>query len=168
MPAGRWIAVTAMAGALLAASVTSAAGTVPAKGKVPKDACALLSNEQVASLVPEVESAPTDKTKVSVGCHWQSSGLSLATVNVTVTKLPGTPVAQIKLSLKTDVKDNHGTILKGVGDFAVQQSVIPPNTEIKALKHKLLVDVEFSGDHPVTSSDEAQTLVLAKAVLKKI
>ena len=167
----RRVAITGLTIMLLMTSASIAAASVPAKQHaVPKDACALVNDEQVDALVPSATSAPTPQAPNGVGCHWDdgSDAPTLNTLTVSVLKIPGVPVAQLKLSMQVDAKDNHGEVVKGVGTFATQRSVIPPNTEVDVLVKPLLLTVEFSGSGPVTDDQKAATLAIAKAVAKQL
>jgi hypothetical protein len=157
---------------LVIASMSTAFATVPAKKhKLPKDPCALVTDEQIAALVIDAKAEPLDPTPLEVGCSWRDGKdvpTSLASFNVNVTKFTGVPIDQIKLSFNAEAHDKGSKIIKGMGGIAFQESVIPPNSEVQVLLGKILLDVEFSGDGPVTADQVAQTLAIAKAVAKKI
>jgi hypothetical protein len=168
----RWAAIAALTMTALVGSAPLASAAVPAKQHtLPKDVCALVTDEQVAALVPSATSDPTASTKANAGCRWDDGRevpTSLNSLNVTVVKLSGVPTAQVKLSMKGDALDNDGEIIKGLGSFATQQSVIPPNTEVGVWIPPLLVTVEFSGGAPVTNDEKAKTLDIARAVVNKL
>jgi hypothetical protein len=157
---------------LVVASTSAAFASVPAKKhKLPKDPCALVSDEQIATLVIDAASESLDSTPQEVGCSWRDGKdvpTSLASFNVNITKFVGIPMSQIKLSMNAEAHDDGVTIIKGLGAIAFQRSVIPPNSEVQVLIGRLLLDVEFSGGAPVTDDQVAQTLAIAKAVAKKI
>ena len=156
---------------LLAGTVSIASAAVPTKQhKVPKDACALVTDAEVATLVPSANpgdpTAATEGPAASASCYWDTDG-SITTLTVKVSKIPA-PLPQIKFALKAEAHDPGSTPIKGLGSVAFQKSAIPPNSEVTALIGKLLLNVEFSGSAPATDAEKAATLVLAKSVAKKV
>jgi hypothetical protein len=165
-------ALTLLVGGVLALTAVAAGASVPVKThSVPKDACALLTPEQVATLVASATAKPTQVTKATAGCAWSDEEATtldaLDSLNVQISKLP-VSAAELKFSLAAEAKDPDHHVVKHLGDFAAQSNVIPANSEVKVLLGNLLVDVEFSGGQPVTDAENRAVLALARAVSKKV
>lgn len=158
---------------LVGASASTATAAVAAKKhKLPKNVCALLSNSQVATLVPNATGSSSPQPSPNEReCSWRDESpdaTSLNSLNVTVTKLP-IPTAEAKAALKAEAKREAGAyVIKGLGTFAYQHSAIPPNTEVKLLYGKFLLDVEFSGSGPVTGDEKTKTIEITRTMFAKI
>ena len=157
------VAVVAIALGSVLVGGTSALAAVPNKAhKLPEDACALLTDAQVATVVPSAAAKPEPGTATQVSCFWSAGAASLA---VSVYKVKSTAAA--KAALRTSAKKRGVKPLKGVGDFAYQ-------SDTKYLSHVAVVvgtlqlSIDFSPGHPPTSSDNANALSIAKTVAKHV
>ncbi len=111
-----------------------------------------MTDAQVTSLIPTPQPGePDTDLRNGVGCNWKvQDNLDMqnqGTLHVTVEKIPGSQ-SFAKLALKTEAKDANAPRIKGLGSFAYQASLIPADTEVKALVHGLLLDLEYGNLRP--------------------
>lgn len=154
-----------------AAASTSAPGAAspastakPATGaKVPADACALLTIDEVRKVSATAGEGkkmtpPAGPGQSLVSCRWEwPEGIS--TLDVTVMTLPAGVTADfVKISFQAEVKSG-GREVSGIGDYAISTSVIAADTEVKALVKGLLLIVDLNG----LGAREKQELVIAVA-----
>ena len=111
------VAITAMLTATLVvgAGAPAASAAVPVKAqKLPKDACALLTDAQVATVVPSgtPQAQPSSATQVS--CFWQAGTGATQSLALGVDKLT-IPAAKAKAQLKAAAKKEGAKLARGVG-----------------------------------------------------
>ena len=159
------VAVTAMLTATLLVGAGAASAAVPVKAqKLPKDACALLTDAQVATVVPSgtPQAQPSSATQVS--CFWPAG--TTQSLALTVDKLT-IPAAKAKSQLKAAAKTEGVKPTRGVGNFAYQSSPSPPFSQVVVLVGTLVFTLNYSAGAPVTPAQNASLLAIAKALAKK-
>jgi hypothetical protein len=146
------------------------AGAPPSTGgggaaKLPADVCALLTLQEVQTVVTSPEKGKDVKqtNPSSVLCHWGSSGSDLTTVNVTVSTLPAGQLQQIRVAMQAEGKAPNGAEVAGLGDYAVFESAIEIVGEVKAIVKGLLLIVELNGPNGRAQKDKVITLAKAAA-----
>jgi len=163
------VAITAMLTATLVvgAGAPAASAAVPVKAqKLPQDACALLTDAQVATVVPSgtPQAQPSSATQVS--CFWQAGTGATQSLALTVDKLT-IPAAKAKAQLKAAAKTEGVKPTRGVGNFAYQSSPSPPFSQVVVLVGTLVFTLNYSAGAPVTPAQNASLLAIAKALAKK-
>ena len=156
-------------GATAAASPTTASKP-SGQGKVPADACALLTADEVHTLLPTAGAGKkTNATggpgQTVVGCQWALE-TAVGTIDVKVSTLPsGTTPDIIKSSYRAEATDS-GRVVDGIGDFAIVTSAISADTEVKVLAGGLLLDIELQ---QLGAKDKQDAVIaLAKAALGRL
>lgn len=156
--------------AVTKASASAPAATQPAvtqkpatTSKVPADACALLTLDQVHQLAPTAGAGAVSPQQGApgqsiAGCHWawpEGNG----SLDLTVSTLPaGAPEDVVKSSLQISAKKD-GSELSGIGDFAIVTSVVKIAVEVQALVHGLLLTINLN----VTGARDQQDKLIALA-----
>ena len=134
-----------------------------AKPKLPKDACALVSDDDVAALVEGTTPVPTKSAK-GVRCNWSATN-GTAGLTVTIVKNRGV-TEQI---LKSTAEAEGGSTVGKLGTFATQHSVNEQNTQVQVLFRNLVIQVSFdTSERDVTTAEEAATLDVARTVVKEL
>lgn len=156
------------ANASTSASPTSGGGSA-STAKLPADACALLTADDVHKLAPTAgEGKNTSKASAGslpgVSCRWEwAEGIS--SLDVTVSSLPAGSAGTFKTSLQAEVK-SPGRELSGMGDFAIVKSSIAADVTVRVLIKGLLVDVDLNG---LGARDKMELVVaLAKAAIARL
>jgi len=139
--------------------------------KLPSDACALLTLQEVQTVAPSATKGEgkTEKNGAisSVNCYWAPTGSDLNSVNVTVTTLPASR-DQVKLSLQVEARDQkeNGAEVAGLGDFAVFVSSINADAEVKGIVKGLFLSVDLNGIG--ARGQKEKVIALAKAAAGRI
>lgn len=149
---------------------TTSGGGSGSQAKVPADACALLTADDVAKL--STTAGPGKKLTTQpaqgqtiVACRWEwPEGVS--TLDVKVMSLPaGVTTDMLKASFQAEIKSN-GRVLSGVGDFAIVESPISADAMVRVLVKGLEMDVELNG---LGARDKQEQLItVAKAALGRV
>lgn len=165
--AGSTAAATAAAtkaSASTPAATQSAATQKPATtSKVPADACALLTLDQVHQLAPTAGEGKVSPQQGAPGqsivaCRWEWPEGN-GSLDLTIYTLPaGAGEDVVKSSLRTSAKKN-GSELSGIGDFAIVTSVVKFDVEVQALVHGLLLTIRLN----VTGAPDQQDKLIALA-----
>jgi hypothetical protein len=178
--------------AVIALLVCSAAAQdkKPTVASVPKNACDLVTLEQVQVLLPDVtDGEPAPLTGVGhvkgATCRWELTmtsalGEEVATDSLTVevgTLPPGTPMKVLKSSLLSQIggsNQGNGEKVSGLGTAAIVLSTVPTEADVKAIVGKLSLAVRYNtGGAGISSLEDADTrqddvVTLAKAIAAKI
>ncbi len=179
--------------AVVALLVCSAAALdkKPTTASVPKNACDLVTLEQVQVLLPDAtDGEPSPLTGVGhvkgAVCKWELTATSalgeeVPTDSLTVevaTLPPGTPMKVLKSSLLAQIggaNEGNGEKVSGLGTAAIVLSTVPTEAEVKAIVGKLSLSVKYTtGGAGISSLEEDaearqdDVVTLAKAIAGKI
>ena len=140
---------------------------------LPGDACKLLTQDEVTSLVPTATQGTPVKTTSANGpnnevmCRWDAPD-TVQDILVSVTSLPSSiPSAQLKAGLAAEARDSGKTV-SGLGDYAIVTSTIPPDAEAKVLVGHLLLDVEYSSSDPLGSTRQDDVVSAARLAFGRL
>jgi len=164
--------------------------TKPTVASVPKNACDLVTLEQVQELLPDAtDGEPAPLTGVGhvkgATCNWElktttALGEEVPTDSLKVevaTLPPGTPLKVLKSSLLAEIggaNKGNGEKVSGLGTSAIVLSTVPTEAEVKAIVGKLSLSVRYTtGGAGISSLEDANTrqddvVTLAKAIAAKI
>jgi hypothetical protein len=178
--------------AVVALLVCSAAALdkKPTGATVPKNACDLVTLEQVQELLPDAtDGEPSPLTGVGhvkgATCKWEQltttalgEEVPLDSLTVEVATLPpGTPMKVLKSSLFAQIggsNTGNGEKVSGLGSSAIVLSTVPTEADVKAIVGKLSLNVRYiTGGAGLSSLDDAETrqddvVTLAKAIAGKL
>lgn len=151
-------------------SASPAATQASSQAKIPADACALVTQDEVHKLAATAGNAqkqtPQAVPGVSVvACRWEwPQGVGSLDLRVS-TLPPGTTAAILKTSLSADIGKN-GKEVKGLGDYAVVTSAINADANVRALVNGMLLELDLN---VLGARDQQDQLVeLAKAAAGRI
>jgi hypothetical protein len=165
-----------------AATTRAPAGSAPAETEAPSappaasgpvDACALLTADEVATLVPQATATPSaseDGPIPSYTCTWDAA-ISKGTIPVSlkVTVSPsfvsgsGQTLDFITAMIKAEGTDpdNGGRVVDGLGDAASVTSMVKFDAEVQFVEGDMLVQVDYTGDDAPSKQDAVIELAYA-------
>jgi hypothetical protein len=155
--AGSTPAVTAAA---TKASTSAPVATQPAAtqkpattSKVPADACALVTLDQVHQLAPtagegKVSPQQGGPGQTVVACRWEWPE-GIGSLDVKISTLPvggGITADDVKAGLRATVADGkeNGRELSGIGDVAIFRSPIKADANVQAVVNGLMLDIDLN------------------------
>jgi hypothetical protein len=157
------VTVVALAVAATLVGTTGASATTPTKGhKLPKDACALLTDAQVGTYLPSARHASQPATATQTSCSWTGVG---GVLSVSVFKVKSAAAA--KAALKKSAKQAGVKPIKGVGDFAFE-STTQYLTHVAVVSGTLQLSIDLSAGQPPAATDKSNALAIAKTVAKRL
>jgi hypothetical protein len=158
------------------ASASTPAATQPAAtqkpattSKVPADACALVTLDQVHQLAPTAGEGQASPQLVAPGqsivaCRWEWPE-GVGSLDVKISTIPaGISEAELKAGLQTTAKDGkeNGRELSGIGDVAIFTSAINADAKVQAVVHGVMLDIDLN---VLGARDQQEKLItLAKIV----
>jgi hypothetical protein len=166
------------------AAPSSAGAQVPAEGTAPAarpvaagliDACALLTVEEVAALVPEPTPTPDaseDGPIPTYSCEWSAANPdTMIPVSVAVSVQPGFVSGSgaspdfVKAMIEAEGGDpeNQGRVVDGLGDAASVTSVVAFDATVQFLQDDTLVQVVYTGENGASKQDAVVELARAVA-----
>lgn len=161
-----------------ASAAESAAPTAPTAAVGPVDACALLTSDEIATLVKDATAtASSDEASPipSYTCTWNaatSDGMIPAAITLTVTptfvSAAGSTIDFMKAMLKAEGDDpeNKGRVVDGLGDIGVVTSVVKFDAEAKFIHDDALVVLALTREDAPTQQDAV--VDLARAVDRRL
>ncbi len=153
----------------------TAAPSAPPAATGPVDACALLTSEEVATLVPgaaPVANADEAGPIPTYSCTWDaaiSNGMIPASLTVIVqpgfVSGSGADPDFVKTMLEAEGKnaDNGGRVVEGLGDVGIVTSVVKFDAEAKFLDGDTLVQVDLTREDAPSKQDAVVELARAVA-----
>ena len=148
-------------------ATTAGGSSGSATGKLPDDACSLLSMDQVRTVLPQSEDGKSKKEAAGatqvVTCFWQDRTTSL-TVTASSIPAPAT-TALMKTSLQAEIRNAgaNGGEVQGVGDYAIYTSTIAADMAAKAVVKGYLLVVDLNGLGARDQKDKVIALLKAAA-----
>jgi len=137
----------------------------PAAAAGPIDACALLTADEVAPLVPEPTPTPEaseDGPIPTYSCEWSAANPdTMIPVSVAVSVSPGfvsgsgasPDFVKTMIAAEGSDPDNGGRIVDGLGDAASVTSMVAFDATVQFLEGDTLVAVTYTGENGAAKQD---------------